>query len=123
VVDLITDHDGAISLTLRGYLWRNGLTRACADALERLWCGLERHRIFAHGRPDNVVVRSRADGSCQCFAIDGFGLPQVIPLARWISSQRRKRFRRLRAKQWRAIDQLLRHRARGKRVSPKGLAL
>jgi len=123
IVDLITDHDGSLALTLSEYLWEFGLTESCQDALDRMWEGVEKYRIFVQGRPDNLVVRQNVDGSCHCYAIDGFGLAQLIPLAKWIPSITRKRFRQRKAKQQRSIQKLLEQRAAGEAGTRKGFRL
>jgi hypothetical protein len=122
-VDLICDHDGKGSLALSEYLWENGMTDAVRKAIDELWEGMEKNRIFAHGRPDNVSVIQNADGSCRCVAIDGFGLPQVLPLAKWIAAKRRKQFRKVKVKQELAIGRILEERSSGELSNRKGFRL
>lgn len=61
-VELITDPDGKTSLTLKEYLWRNGMTKACEEALDAFWEKLDKHWVFAQGRPDNLAVKTLEDG-------------------------------------------------------------
>ena len=121
VVDLICDHDGRVSQTLADYLFHQGLTRECEEALDYFWEGLEKYRIFNRGRPDNVVVRQKADGGIALVAIDGFGLSQLVPIAEWISSRAKARLERWREKQKRAISRAIELRAAGKRLTDKGV--
>lgn len=116
VVDLILDHDGRISMSLSDYLWEFGMTEECEKALEDFWKGLKKYMIFARGRPDNVSVRQNEDGSLQIIAIDGFGVSQLIPLGRWISSEGQKRLEKWRKKQKRAIAEALELKKSGKRL-------
>jgi hypothetical protein len=97
------------------------LTEECEDGLSRFWEGLERYRIFTRGRPDNVVVQKRADGSCHLYAIDEFGLPQLIPVAQWVQSQTGKRLRKWRRSQEKAIAEALKLRESGQRLTEKGM--
>ena len=122
-VDLVRDADGGISQSLKGYLVAYGMTAECEAAIEHFWEGGERYGIFVQGRPDNVSVRMREDGSCELVAIDGFGLPQLVPLARWSKSARRRFFKKRRRKQDGAIRSLLALREAGAEVDPKGLTL
>jgi hypothetical protein len=122
-VDLICDHDGELSLSLSEYLWKHGMTDEVELAIAQLWEGMERCRIFAHGRPDNVSVIQNADGTCRCVAIDGFGLPQLIPLAKWLGSARRKQFRKVKRKQARSIERILEERSTGELSNRKGFRL
>ncbi len=121
VVDLICDHDGKVSQTLAGYLFRHGLTRECEEALDYFWAGLEKYRIFSRGRPDNVVVRQKAEGGIALVAIDGFGLSQLIPIAGWIPSRAKARLERWRDKQKRAIAKAIELRRSGRRLTDKGV--
>ena len=123
VVDLIRNHDGSIVITLAEYLARNGMTPECREAIDRMWAGLEEHRIFVQGRPDNLVVQEKEDGSCQCYAIDGFGLPYLIPLAQWFRPFTRKRFRRCISKHEKAVARILEQREKGEEVWTKGFRL
>ena len=123
VVDLIQDHDGGISMTLTEYLWKNGLTKECQAALDTMWEGVERFRIFVQGRPDNLVVQQKLDGTCQCIAIDGFGFPQLIPLTKWCKKEARRKIARRKMRQQEAIEKFLEKRKEGVKVSEKGFLL
>ena len=123
IVDLIKDEDGSVSMTLSEYLWQNGMTDTCEAALEKMWEGLVRYGIFVQGRPDNLVVEQRGDGSCRCVAIDGFGFPQLIPLSRWWKREARRKLNRRKEKQRRSIEEILDKRKDGEKVSEKRFLL
>lgn len=123
IVDLIKDEDGSVSMTLSEYLWQNGMTDTCEAALEKMWEGLVRYGIFVQGRPDNLVVEQRGDGSCRCVAIDGFGFPQLIPLSRWWKREARRKLSRRKEKQRRSIEEILNKRKDGEKVSEKRFLL
>ena len=123
IVDLIKDEDGSVSMTLSEYLWQNGMTDMCEAALEKMWEGLVRYGIFVQGRPDNLVVEQRGDGSCRCVAIDGFGFPQLIPLSRWWKREARRKLSRRKEKQRRSIEEILNKRKDGEKVSEKRFLL
>jgi len=120
IVGLVQDEDGAISMTLTEYLWKNGMTDECKLALKKMWEGVERYGIFVQGRPDNLVVEQKGDGSCRCVAIDGFGFPQLIPLSKWWKKEARRKLNRRREKQGRSIKRLLDKRKEGGEISEKG---
>ena len=120
IVDLVQDEDGSISMTLSEYLWKNGLTNECEAALNTMWEGVEKYRIFVQGRPDNLVIKQRADGSCRCIAIDGFGFPQLIPLSKWWKKEARRKLNRRKESQRRSIEKILEKRKDGEKVSEKG---
>jgi len=50
-VDLITDHDDGISLTLKEHVWRHGLTPECKKALEEFWQRLDEHSCLWRPAP------------------------------------------------------------------------
>ena len=82
-----------------------------------------RYGIFVQGRPDNLVVEQRGDGSCRCVAIDGFGFPQLIPLSRWWKREARRKLNRRKEKQRRSIEEILNKRKDGEKVSEKRFLL
>jgi len=123
-VDLIRDHDGTISLSLKEYVWNFGETEACRDALEVMWRGLEQYKIFVNdARPDNIVISRRGEGICRCYVIDGYGLPQFIKSPQWFESAKRARFRDRREKQERGLKKLLDQKESGEKIDGKGLQL
>jgi hypothetical protein len=122
-VDLVNDHDGKISLSLKAYLLKFGMTAECREGIEYFWDGVVRYGIFLQGRPDNVSVRIGRNGDCLLIAIDGFGLPQAIPLAKWFGFARARFLRKRRAKQDKAIAGILAARESGEDFGGKGMIL
>jgi hypothetical protein len=74
-----------------------------------MWQGVEEHRIFVQRRPDNIVVQKQKGGRCQCYAIDGFGFAQLIPMVRWSSKVAAKKFQKRRERQAGSIDRILKN--------------
>lgn len=120
-VDLITDHDGKISVSLKEYLLKSGMTTECEEAIEFFWDGVMKHGIFLQGRPDNVSTKRLSDGSCRILAIDGFGLPQLLPMAKWFGYARQRFLRKRRAKQDAVIKKILKARETGEDLGDKGM--
>lgn len=122
-VQFIRDHDGAISLSLKAYLLKFGKTDELTVAIHNFWEGVLKHGLFLQGRPDNVLVKQQADGSCQLIAIDGFGLPHILPLAKWFMHFRRRFLNKRLAKQNKSIETILAARESGKNLGNKGMVL
>lgn len=110
-VELIQHADGSPASTLEDHLLETGMSEECQKAIEKFWEGIITHGIFVQGRPDNVAIRRMSAGSYEIVAIDGFGLPQLIPLARWFRFARQRFLRKRRVKQKRAIDKILKKRS------------
>ena len=120
-VELIIDHDGKISLSLKEYLLKFGMTPECQKAIKEFWEVVEKYGIFLQGRPDNVSLRRYADGSCQVVGIDGFGLAQLFPIAKWLASARQS-FRKKREKRQQAeIKKILHAHETGQDLGQKGM--
>ena len=107
VVDLVRDHDGRISLTLEDYLRAHGLTEECQDAIDEMWVEFKRHKLFVQGRPSNLVLSLREDGTYHTIPIDGFAFPQLIPVARWIPAVAGKKYRKAMSRQKMKIERIL----------------
>jgi len=120
-VDLVNDHVGTISLSLKAHLLKFGMTPECREGIEYFWDGVGRYGIFLQGRPDNVSVRQGKNGECRIMAIDGFGLPQAIPLAKWFGFARKRFLEKRRAKQDKAIGRILAARESGEDLGEKGM--
>ncbi|TQV77663.1 hypothetical protein FKG94_14995 [Exilibacterium tricleocarpae] len=97
VTDLITDADGRISITLKQYLWEQGITPTLRQSLEqfrRQWSTLAvpSRDLLLH----NVVVQQTAGGALRLMVIDGLGWSDLIPLAQLLPVlARRKALRKL----------------------------
>jgi len=122
-VDLVRDFDGEISLSLKAYLLEFGLTPECEAAISHFWEGVGNYKIFLQGRPDNVAVKKGEDGSLTLIAIDGFGLPQLIPLAKWFGFARRRFLKKRKRRQAYHIGKILELKKSGEAVEGKGIIL
>ncbi len=122
-VQLIQDYDGQISLSMKAYLLKFGLTEELKEAIEYFWDGVMKYGIFLQGRPDNVSIRQLKNKKCQLIAIDGFGLPQVVPFAKWLKSSRLKFLSKRRTKQDKAIRRILEAKKAGIDQGSKGMRL
>lgn len=120
-VDLITDFDGKVSLSLKEYVWQYGLTPECEAALEEFWQQLDKHWVFVEARPDNLSVQVKADGRCQIFAIDGYAFGQLIPLAKWFRREQKRVFRKRRRKQDCVLNEILGKRESGGSLKSQGI--
>lgn len=112
-VDLITDADGEISLTLKEYLWKYGITDACQKAIDLFWDKLDTHWVFIQGRPDNLVIRQDEEGECQIFAIDGYSYAAYIPIAKWVKKEQVKKLAKLRRHHDKYVQDILKMREEG----------
>lgn len=120
-VELVRDHDGRISKTLKEYVWRNGLTLKCEEALEKFWQQLDEHWVFVEARPDNLAIQVKEDGSCQVIAIDGYAFGQLIPLAKWFRKEQKRVLKKRRRKQDRAVQDILARREAGEELESQGI--
>jgi hypothetical protein len=122
-VDLVTDHDGEISLSLKEYAWKYGVTVPCREALDIFWKQLDKEWVFIQGQPDNISVRQMADGRCQMVAIDGYTYYQVIPLSKWFRREQRRTLQKRRRSQERALQTILKQRENGENITKEGMLL
>jgi len=120
-VELVVDHDGEVSLSLKEYLLKFGMTPECEKAIEEFWDEVENYGIFLQGRPDNVSLRRLADGSCQLVGIDGFGLAQLVPVAKWLASARQRFRQKRQGKQEAEVREILEARERGEDLGGQGM--
>ena len=82
VLDLVRDHDGGISRSIRELITTGydlSKLRASFDGFGRF---LSEHLVLTRSLLDhNLVVEMRADGPGRIFLIDGFGDPAWLPLS------------------------------------------
>ena len=62
-------------------------------------------------------------GECRLIVIDGLGLPQAIPLAKWFGFAKKRFLQKRRAKQDKAIGRILAARESGEDPGGKGMIL
>lgn len=106
--ELIRDDDGRIAITLKQYLWQQGVTpaiRQCIEQFLQQWValGMPSRHLLLH----NILVQQAAGEPRRLVVIDGLGWPDALPLADyWPWLARRKAARRARGL-WQAIEALL----------------
>ncbi len=123
VTELIKDADGRISRSLKHYIWEEGYTDNCRDALvqlESFWLNklipsrdLLTHNIVVQMGENNQIIR--------LVVIDGLGSPHLIPF-QWfpVSYQKRyvsKKIKRLHCR----IDEFIDNCNSGKKPSSLGI--
>ncbi len=106
-VDLVRNHDGVVSVTLKEYLWENGLTPDCESALQKFWEQLHEHWVFVQARPDNLAVKVKGCGKLQILAIDGYAYTQVIPIAKWFRKEKERKLAKFKRNQKNSIAKIL----------------
>ncbi len=95
VTDLVTDADGRISISLKQYLWENGLDTALQSGLEdfrRRWLALAvpSRDLLLH----NLVVKQTLAGTLQLLVIDGLGWSDLLPMAALFDALARRKVQR-----------------------------
>ncbi|WP_344807212.1 YrbL family protein [Allohahella marinimesophila] len=109
VTDLIRDFDGAISMTLKQYVWIHGDTprvKNCIAAFQQSWesIGLPSRNLLLH----NIVVQlSAPDVICRLVVIDGLGWADVLPFGWWSRTLARAKAARKAERLNEAIEALL----------------
>jgi len=109
VSELIRDYDGAISQTLKKYLWDYGLTEECQTAINALCRFWEQNAIPSRDLLlHNIVVQqSRAGKIDRLVVIDGLGSAGLIPFHWLPMAQRKKKVARKTANLHQRIQTLL----------------
>lgn len=113
--ELIRDHDGRVSLSLKQYLWLRGqdssLTQVIAEFIRR-WgdLGMPSRNLLLH----NIVVQCGADGPDRLVVIDGLGWADILPLAYVLPSLARRKARRKASRLPLAIEHLMDKQKQGK---------
>ena len=80
-LELVRDYDGVISQTLKAYIWQNGLTDTCKQALAQFiksWgeLGIPSRDLLLH----NILVQQDTPEHIQrLVVIDGLGSPNILP--------------------------------------------
>ncbi|MGO1234243.1 MAG: YrbL family protein [Marinobacter sp.] len=92
VSELIRDYDGAISQTLKKYLWDHGLTDDANRAINDLCKFWEQETVPSRDLLlHNIVVQQRQEGEIsRLVVIDGLGSAGLIPF-HWLPTFKQKR--------------------------------
>jgi len=109
ISELIRDTDGAISQTLKKYLWDHGLTDECKAAIKDLCDFWEREAVPSRDLLLHNIVAQRIQGDriSRLVVIDGLGSAGLIPLNWLPKSQRKKKAARKTANLHQRIGTLL----------------
>lgn len=105
VLDLVRDHDGGISRSIRELITTGydlSKLRASFDEFGRF---LSEHLVLTRSLLDhNLVVEMRAGGPGRIFLIDGFGDPAWLPLSGWIPALGRAKVARRIDEAWHRFE-------------------
>lgn len=100
-LDLVRDHDGKISLSLRELLSKGHRLGSFREAYDKFGEFLYEHVILTRNLLDhNLVVQDHGNGTWTIKLIDGMGDPAWLPLARWSRFLGRRKVRRRLAVGW-----------------------
>lgn len=105
--ELIRDENGLISISLKQYVWQNGVTDTLEAALKRFtssWhkLGMPSRNLLLH----NIVVEQSAAGIERLVVIDGLGWADFLPLAYYLPFMARHKAARKIKSLYKAIDYL-----------------
>lgn len=101
VLDLIRDHDGGISRSIRELITNGQDLAALRPAFDAFAAFFLRHRIVTRQILDhNIAARQGADGNWSLFLIDGLGNPAWLPVASWVPALAERKIRRNTAAAW-----------------------
>ncbi|GLS25874.1 YrbL family protein [Marinibactrum halimedae] len=106
--EIIMDDDQLISLSLKQYIWVNGLTehlQAIIQAFQHSWVelGMPSRNLLLH----NLVVQQKQQQPHRIVVIDGIGWADPLPVAYWSRHIARKKSYRKAQRLNQAIQQLL----------------
>ena len=116
--EMIKDTDGQISITLKQYVWQNGITKTLEHALKEfleLWqmLGMPSRNLLLHNIVVQQDISDRGSIIQRLVVIDGLGWPDIVPLAYYIRPLARYKARRKAARVRDAIGKLLNKKAVG----------
>jgi hypothetical protein len=95
VLDLIRDHDGNTSRSLRQLVSTGTALANFRPAFDELGAFLIQHKVVTRALLNhNIVAQRLADGGWRLFLMDGWGDPSWLPLGRWIPGVAEARIRR-----------------------------
>lgn len=109
VLDLVRDHDGQISQSIRELVSTGTPLESLKSAFEEFGRFLLKHQILTRNLLDHNLIASRQNsGDWKIYLVDGFGDPAWIPLGRWIAPLRLSRVRKCVASAWPRIEKFAR---------------
>ncbi|MCP5544137.1 MAG: hypothetical protein H7A49_09545 [Akkermansiaceae bacterium] len=105
VLDLVRDHDGRISRSLRELITVGYPLEKLRASFDEFGGFLSEHLILTRKLLDhNLVVSMRPDGPGPMFLIDGLGDPAFIPFSRWIPALGRAKIARRIEEAWQRFE-------------------
>lgn len=120
--ELIRDADQQISISLKQFLWDEGYTPACRDAVEAMAAHWQAHLVPSRDLlVHNIVVQRDGDAITRLVVIDGLGSSGLLAGHRWPRALRRRRVASKIANLHSRIDELLACRERGEFPGTHGL--
>ncbi len=107
VLDLIRDHDGRISRSLRELVSTGHQPNEFREAFEAFSDFMIRHAVLSRAILDhNLATQQRADGSWHLYLIDGLGDPAWLPFARFSKGLAQSKIKRRLEKFWPKLETL-----------------
>jgi hypothetical protein len=95
VLDLVRDHDGGISRSLRELISIGYELEQFRPAFDELREFFLRHTVLTRAVLDhNIAAQLRSDGTWRLVMIDGLGDPAWLPLAQWVRPLGQAKIRR-----------------------------
>jgi PhoP regulatory network protein YrbL len=105
VLDLVRDHDGGISRSIRELITTGYDLPKLKPSFLKFGDFLSNHLILTRSLLDhNLVVEMREDGPGPVFLIDGFGDPAWIPFSKWIPALGRAKVARRIEEAWQRFE-------------------
>ncbi len=118
VLDLVRDHDGHISRSLRELISIGYDLDQFRPAFEELQSFFMRHTILTRAVLDhNIAAQLRSDGTWRLVMIDGLGDPAWLPLAQWIRPLGQAKIRRRFAVAWPRLQRLTTNRVTREQIA------
>lgn len=105
VLDLVRDHDGGISRSIRELITVGYDLSALRASFDEFGKFLSKNLVLTRNLLDhNLVVEMREDGPGPMFLIDGFGDPAWIPFSKWFPALGRAKVRKRLDEAWRRFE-------------------
>lgn len=105
VLDLVRDHDGGISRSIRELITTGYDLSKLRPSFEEFGRFLSEHLVLTRSLLDhNLVVKMQEDGPGPVLLIDGFGDPAWIPFSSWIPSLGKAKIARRIEEAWQRFE-------------------
>lgn len=118
VLDLVRDHDGGISRSLRELISIGYDLDQFRLAFDELRAFFLKHNILTRAVLDhNIAAQHRSDGTWRLVMIDGLGDPAWLPLAQWIRPLGRAKIRRRFEVAWPRLQRLTTNRVTREQIA------